>query len=494
MRAMKWINPGISAIVFALCLAAGLAGCAARATDVLTNPEVFGRSADDLHYAWAQVDKNGKVIAVVDGRPGALESDEISAIVFSPDGSHYAYSARNGSKWRMVADGAPLGPEVDEINPACVVYSPDGNRLAYGARLDQKWHVVMDGRVDLKAGYDSLASFAFSPDGRRFACVAGSDAKQAVVADDRPGRFYDTTSEPVWSPDGKRLGYAATEDNLHFVVLDGSEGKPYDWVGPPVFSFDGRHFAYGAAKGEKRLVVTDGTKEGPEYEMPLNIDPIAFGPKDHRLAYAVKKDGQWVMVVDGREGPGYVDIALGSIALNPSGKGFAYIAAVPGAWVVVENSRHSPSYDETAGGGQLTYSADGRHLIYGARKNKKWFIVLDGKAGAELDYKEITAPTFSPDGKHIMYNGRKGKKWFVVVDGAAGPSYDSVHRPLLTNKGVEYLAEREEEDSLLRCRLPFTSAEAGRTVETKLSPLPKEDPAEICKPCRQQQDLLNEEE
>ncbi len=494
MRTMKWISHSLQSIVAILCLAFGMTGCAAKPTGVLTNPEIFGRSADDQHYAWAQVDENYKVIVVVDGKKGSVESDAISAIVFSSDGRHCAYPARNGTKWRLVEDGAPLGPAADEINPACVVFSPDGGRLAYGARLGKKWFAVMNGEIDLKSGYDSLSSFAFSPDGRRFAFVAGLDSGQTVVADGRPGRFYDTTSDPTWSPDGKHLAYAATHGRLHFIVRDDQEGPRYDWVGTPVFSFDGRHYAYAAAKGNMRLVVTDGGKESPAYDMNLNIDPIVFGPEDYRLAYAVKKNGSWMMVVDGREGPGYVDIALGSIALNPDGKGFAYVAAVPGEWVVAENGRHSPAYDETAGGGLLTYSADGRHLIYGARKDKKWFIVLDNKPGPELDYKEITAPTFSPDGKHVMYTGRRNKSWFVVTDGKAGPAYDSVHKPLLTNEGVHYLAERGSDDSFLRCRLSFTGPEAGRTVEKKLSALPKEDPAEICKPCRQQKELLDNDD
>jgi hypothetical protein len=495
MRTIKWMSSGLLAIVIALNLAASLTACATRPKDVLTNPPIFGRSADDLHYAWVQVNEKGKEVVVVDGRLGSLESDQITAIIFSPDGHHYAYPAKNGPKWRLVADGQARGPELDEINPACVVFSRDGGRLAYGARQGLKWFIVLDGEVDLKSGYDNLAFFAFSPDGRRFAYAAIKDSKQAVVVDGRPGRFYDTTGEPVWSPDGKHLGYAATEKKLQLVVLDGREGKRYDWAGEPVFSADSQHSAYGAAKGDKRLVVTDGVKEGPEYEMNSNIDPIAFGPKDDRLAYAVNKHGHWVMVVDGREGPEYVDIAAGSIALNPNGRGFAYVAADQG-WLVAEEGRQSPVYDETAGGGLLTYSADGRHLIYGAQKNKKWFIVLDGTAGPELDYKEITAPRFSPDGKHIMYTGRKNKKWFVVVDGAAGPAYDRVNRPLLTNEGVEYLAERDADDSLLRCRLSLstTGAEAGRTVEIKLSALPKEDPAAICIPCRQQKGLLDEDE
>jgi WD40 repeat protein len=494
MRVIKNSTSGLLVIAISLGVAVSFTGCAAKPKDVLTNPPIFGRSADDLHTAWVQVTDQGKLVAVVDGRLDKMEYDQVTAIIFSPDGHRVAYPAKDGPKWRLVADGRALESEWDEINPSCVVFSPDGSRLAYGARQSQKWYIVLGGEVDQTSGYDSLAFFTFSPDSRHLACVAGKDSRQAVVKDGRPGVFYEAVSDPVWSPDGKRLGHTAIENRLQFVVLDGREGTRYDWVGKTVFSADSRHFAHAAAKGTSRLVVTDGVRESPEYEMDLNIDPVAFGPRDNRLAYSVRKNGRWMMVVDGREGPGYDDIAAGSIAFHPNGRDFVYVAAAQG-WVVAEDGRQGPVYDEITNC-SLVYSDDGRHLVYGARKNKVWFIVLDGQAGPGLDYREIGAPRFSPDGKHIMYTGRKKKKWFVVLDGIAGPAYDRLYRPRLTNEGVEYLAERDVDDSLLRCRLSFTAtgAVAGGTVETKLCGLPKEDPAAACIPCRQQKDLLNEDD
>jgi hypothetical protein len=74
----------------------------------------------------------------------------------------------------------------------------------------------------------------------------------------------------------------------------------------------------------------------------------------------------------------------------------------------------------------------------------KWFVVVDGQAGPGYD--GIGDITFSLDGKHVAYGARRSKwlvsKWFVVVDGQTGPEYDGiVCGPIFLKDGiVEYIA------------------------------------------------------
>lgn len=464
----------------------------------LTEKNVIAHSPDKLHVAWAQTTPGGKAAVAIDGRLEPAEYDDIELITFSPDGGRLAYLARSGRRALLIVDGKP-GPLYDDISLSCVTFSPDGKRLAYGALRGEKWYVVLDGKEMPASGHDFVGYFAFSPDGGRFVYAAGkgrSTTKQAVVVDGRQGPYYEMTGEPVFSPDGKRLAYVAIEDHDHrLVVVDGKPGKKYNGVNKPVFSSDGRHVAYSAIKGEQRLVVVDG-REGPGFEMPATIHPVLFSPKGNRLAYAAMKGEKWVVVVDGRVGPEYDKVIPESLLFSPDGKRFAYVASRDDKWFVVTDGVKGPEYDGIVKGG-IVFSPDGARLAYGAWINREtprcsicvgflqriWLglmyvlnrtpkdlIVLDGKEGPKHDEILPGSFVFSPNGGHFLYiGGRLGKK-YVYIDGKkADTHFDRFMQPAFKGDEVEYLAERDSDGWLVRCRQSF----AGKVVETKLSPLPR---------------------
>ena len=154
------------------------------------------------------------------------------------------------------------------------------------------------------------------------------------------------------------------------------------------------------------------------------------------------------VVIDGQVEPEYDGI--GDITFSLDGKHVAYGARrnkwfVSNKWFVVVDSQVGSEYD---GIGDIFFSPDGKHVAYGARRNKwlvnKWFVVVDGQAGPEYD--GIGDITFSLDGKHLAYGARRSKwlvnKWFVVVDSQPGPEYDGiVCGPIFLKDGiVEYIA------------------------------------------------------
>jgi WD40 repeat protein len=475
-------------------------GCTPLPRVPLANPWVRARSQDELHVAWAQRTADGKAVVAVDGKVQSKEYEEIGVIVFSPDNQRVAYWVKNGEKWRMVVNEEPGLLEFDEISINDIAFSPDGKRLAYSARREKLWFAVLDGKVIADKGYVALHDLTFSPDSRRLAYAAVKGDKQTFVIDGIVGPSFTVVSDPLWSPDSRHFAYIASDNSYKFIILDGGEGKKYDGVNTPVFSNDSRHFAYGAIKSEKRLVVTDG-KEGPEFEMRSPIDSIKFAPSDDRIGYAANKGdrGKWVIVIDGKEGPEYDDIATSSLAFNPAGRGFAYAAAQNGGWRVIDERGEGPLFDAIAGG--PVYSPDGRHIVYGASLRNRWVLSVDGQAGAEFDYNEITALSFSPDGKHLMYKASKNGLQLVVVDGCIGPEYNRVYKPAFTKGGVEYLAERESDGWMLRGLIPYAPenkkikpAESVKAVETKLSWLPPKEPTEgKCGPCENQKALLKEQ-
>src|SRR5690348_8273466 len=93
-------------------------------------------------------------------------SDRLSTYTISPSGVHLATVTHKGSRWVVILDGV-AGPKFDEIIPALgyidprpyqnmdinlvprsqpVTFSKDGKRFAYVARQGQDWELVADNK------------------------------------------------------------------------------------------------------------------------------------------------------------------------------------------------------------------------------------------------------------------------------------------------------------------------------------------------------------
>ena len=70
-----------------------------------------------------------------------------------------------------------------------------------------------------------------------------------------------------------------------------------------VVSPDSRHVAYAVKREEKWLVVVDGV-EGKKYDGILEGMPV-FSPNSKRVAYVAQRGGKWLVVIDGGEGKKY---------------------------------------------------------------------------------------------------------------------------------------------------------------------------------------------
>jgi len=63
----------------------------------------------------------------------------------------------------------------------------------------------------------------------------------------------------------------------------------------------------------------------------------------------------------------------------------------------------------------LNISHDGNQVVWRAKKDKKWVMVVNGEQGPEFD--KIEDPTISPDGRHLAYVAHRGKNKLVILDG-----------------------------------------------------------------------------
>ena len=92
---------------------------------------------------WAFWGKKGdKSVVNCDGLEGPAFDDIGSTVLFSPDDSHIAYTAKRGNQEVLMIDGS----EVDRAEEfGQVLFSPSGKALAYWAKQGKLWQVRVNG-------------------------------------------------------------------------------------------------------------------------------------------------------------------------------------------------------------------------------------------------------------------------------------------------------------------------------------------------------------
>lgn len=325
-----------------------------------------------------------KTVVVVDGREGKAYDRVGAAIpVFSADGKHMAYTARDYGRPEVVVLDGKEGPGFEAVPATSLVFSAAGDRFAYGGRRENgRWSAVVDGVVGPE--YDQVDRLAFGAEGGRFAYHAKKGGRWVLVVDGKEVVEAEEFSKdaPVFSPDGRRVAQGLKKDGgwkMVALVLDpvaegevsGVIGGEYDrGAGLPLFSADSRHLAYIGWQGRKRMAVVDG-RRGPEFDA---ITDLVFSPDGRRLAY----EAAWLHRED---------------------------ASKPDTWFVVVDDEPKPEYDGLLRG-SFAFSGDGRHFAYSASRGNKRLLVVDGFAGP--GYRTICS---------ILPGGEGGFEALVVGDG-----------------------------------------------------------------------------
>lgn len=326
--------------------------------------------------------------------------------VVSKDGCHLAYVAIKEDKEFVVVDGRP-GPKFDRVEAKSLVFSPDGSRFAYWAWVHkgEPCQVVVDEQASL-AGSGLLWGPLFGPGGRRIAYCFAEDDHYRVVIDGHlsPKQDLDIQDppKPVFSANGERFAYSGRRAKEQFMVIDGQAQPAYLIVADFCFSPDGKRTAYvgvllGSDGRGKSYAVVDG-QQGDEWDV-ISYGPV-FTPDSKRVVFVGKRAKKYHLVVDGKAGVGYDYIGL---TLAPS-----YVDASSG------DTQRYPNYF-------IAFSPDGRRIAYTATKGDTRIVVVDEKPGPE--HRFVWKPTFSADSTHFAYIAGDGPDRRVVIDGDADPPY-----------------------------------------------------------------------
>ncbi len=260
-----------------------------------------------------------------------LGYEAVGLLLFRGDGSMLFYTACTKGSWQGIFRQDITTQSYEGIAP--LVLSRDGMTVAYAVEQQAHWRL---------GKYAPLSALQHAPDGTLI------KNQPYALSEYPPGKAYDELGTPVISPGSTRIAVAARTGTSWQMVESACVGREekagaaYEAIGTPLFSADGQH-----------------------------------------LLYTAKRQGQWLLLRDGR----------------PIG--------------VPADELRTP-----------VFSLDGAHTLVAARQETAWSIILDGVAGRVQQ--TVGDPVFSPDGAHFAYvTSRAGVSW-VVVDGVNGPPYPGI--------------------------------------------------------------------
>jgi len=411
----------------------------------------------------------------------------------SPHGIHVATLSHSGSRQVIIYDGV-VGPKFDQIISQIngVVFSPDGSRYAYCGQLGNEWVVMLDGK-ELARGsrstgpigqYSCMLGFTSNSKHLYFMSVQDSASPSAgfrFFFDGKPGPFGAPNDQRgyVFSPDGNHFAYLLTDISTPHsmrtqLFIDG-QPAPYN-AGDPQWSADSQHLYtkrnVSLPNASAIEVLLDGKPFMRAEWAMLYIPPVG------NMVVALVKRGvnrtptTSFLVIGGKEVPGSEitgNASIKDVTFSPDGKHYSavYQDASGLSWVFSDGKKgqtyggigafNTTSSEVTHNYGSTAFTADSSTLVYmgfmagNARQN---YIVYGGQESDEvlgvsdclfspvkhhflttdsgvltLDGKILHLPKlvpqaigmdqlgFSPDGEHYAFRMQAREGPAMVVDG-----------------------------------------------------------------------------
>jgi hypothetical protein len=141
-------------------------------------------------------------------------SDDISGLMLSPSGEHFAYLRTRPLGGKVVVLDAVSVGEYDRVGG--LTFSPDGKHLAFAAGEGSRWRIVYRGETT--GLYESVRHLVVSPSGGHWACWTGKEGKWRCVVDGIKGRAYDAALTRIVFDNEHQLHYIARRRNAYYRV------------------------------------------------------------------------------------------------------------------------------------------------------------------------------------------------------------------------------------------------------------------------------------
>ncbi len=407
----------------------------------------------------------------------------------SPKGGHIAVFAGKGSHYEIIMDGAE-GPKIDNLifnvagalyraesqwvnMPIPVIFSKDGAHWAYMAKQGNEFVVMLDGK-ELARGpintqhLGSDLNLTFSANGQHlFWSNADKDGNFVIVVDGQPGPAMRTLPQLILSPDGSHYAYVnynrdgtgawtfvdgkqvnffgdiqqytarnvlvstmRAPDGNNIFVLNGKPSIKALSIAPIWISDDGKQIAMiiTPQQGAQSFLTVDGKQIAGTEGVP--VEKVYFSPDgQHYAALCHTKTNGKFMIIDGKKGDEYPAISNGATDIS-NNTHWQYVT-----WTG-NNAKFANLQPPVPG-----FTADSSKFVYIANSNGRQFLVVnDDESNAFGNY---LAPILSPVGNRIATYGVTvaDNTQHILIDGkdnTYGPS-QRINQLTFSPRGTHYV-------------------------------------------------------
>jgi WD40 repeat protein len=384
---------------------------------------------------------------IYDGVPGPQfdqifpQGNSLTGLIFSPDGSRYAYCGLQGNEAVVMVDGKELFRDSRtnvqnriDANSCQQLSFTSNNKHVYFFSMSKYegatdgFRFVFDGKADALGSNADLRNFAFSPDGDHVAYVwsgCGRDTTQKLLIDGKPAPYL--AGNPQWSADSQHLYTTATRPQQQIVEVL-VDGKPMIRANsvrlfiPPV----GNMVVALATKNNGAAATSSvviGGKVVPGSEVTAGISNcggLTFSADGkHYALVCTTANGRAYVFADGKKGLDYGRLdpfysygtkgAQKTVRFTESGSP-VFVGNSGGAQFVVVGNQESNQMNQL---GEVAISPVGNHVVAAALHS----MAVDGKVIPMPQSERTFSLVFSPDGSHIAYGAQERNGIVVYLDG-----------------------------------------------------------------------------
>ncbi|HEY7923864.1 MAG TPA: protein kinase [Vicinamibacteria bacterium] len=309
---------------------------------------------------------------------------------------------------------------------------------------------------------------SFSPDGSQIAFgwsnaegQGAFDLYVKVIGSEKLLRLTNHPADwiaPAWSPDGRTIAFSRQSEDAGGIYLVPALGGPERRLSDTTIDFYLRAFLSWSADS-KLLAYAEPVSEGGRIRM------LDVGTLESRAVPLPSKECQWAMIP----------------ALSPDGRSVATVCLVQYGVFAILSSTVSGEQPRKLAVGEgsvtgLTYSADGKHLIWSEGEGGSlWRVGVAGGAPERiLSSQDAHMPAVSRTGRRLAYTQQiqTTNLWRIGIAGPTGS--EAAPRALISSSRSQYTAAYSPDGR----RVAFVSNRTG-TLEIWVCDADGSDPVAI---------------
>ena len=444
---------------------------------------------------------------IYDGVPGPLfdqifpQGNSLTGLIFSPDGSRYAYCGLQGNEAVVMVDGKELFRDshtnvqnrIDANSCQQLSFTSNSKHVYFFSMSKYEgatdgFRFVFDGKADPLGSSADLRSFAFSPDGNHVSYVwsgCGRDTTQRLLIDGKPAPYL--AGNPQWSADSQHLYTTATRPQQQIVEVL-ADGKPMIRANsvrlfvPPV----GNMVVALATKNTgaaltSSLVIGGKVVPGSEVTAGIsNCNGLTFSADGkHYAVVCTTANGRAYVFADGKKGLDYGRLdpfysygtkgAQKTVGFTAESGSPVFVGNSGGAQFVVVGNRESNQMNQM---GEVAISPVGNHVMAAALHS----LALDGKVFPMPQSERTFSLVFSPDGSHYAYGVQSRTGIIVYLDGTpqstlAGIEVNQSDGHFLTQSLVHFSPDSKHLAYFCRSADPAAGNNQGVCLDGKYLPI-----------------------